>query len=108
MNISIEPYASSGLNSINNTLTSLLKAQAIDAGWPRKYASALQVSIQGSEITIAYPEEFSEQIENLEYGSMDVTPIPVFRTFLEKQKAVIYNSVENSSINLLVDSEIIP
>jgi len=108
MTIDISPIASKSLIKIQNELTNLLKVDAILALWPKNIAAKLKVVITKSEIIITYPDNLSQQVEDLEYGSKDTTPLPVFRRFITKHGNVISNNIADSTLNFLVNEEIIP
>ena len=108
MNIDISPIASKSLIKIQNELTNLLRVDAVLALWPKNIASKLKVVITKSEIIITYPNNLAQQVEDLEYGSKETTPLPVFRRFIAKHGNVISNNIADSTLNFLVDEGIIP
>ncbi|CAB4129450.1 hypothetical protein UFOVP115_18 [uncultured Caudovirales phage] len=108
MSLSFSAYTAAFLNGTDDELTKILRKQAATAGWPTTYADALSVAVQGPQITVYYPEAYSQGIEDLEYGASGASPLPVFRTFMDKNKNLLYNKIAESSVDLLVSTGVIP
>ena len=82
-------------------LTKALVSQAIQAGWPRNLASALRVRVASDDIMVTYPPLLAKDIEDLEYGTLDEGPRPVFRRFVEKQYATLNKALEDALSEIL-------
>lgn len=82
------------LRKIERELTTLARAEAISAGWPKDLARTLKVVVGPDSITIDYPQENAEEIENLEYGTRISGPKPVFRVFMKKHGARVTKNIE--------------
>jgi hypothetical protein len=108
MNINFNTYAGSKLKGTDPELTKLIRSDASLAGWPKKIISKLSVSITNSKVVVNYPNEFSDEIEDLEYGSKNSSPLPVFRRFESKHGDVISQRIETVSVNYLVEQNLIP
>jgi hypothetical protein len=106
--MTVDISVSTDLDVLAADLTAMLQKDAINMGWPRQYASALTVSAEGTQIVVGYPEEYEEQINDLEYGAEDTTPIPVLRRFLDKNQEYVSNHLAEASLNYLFDFGILP
>ena len=93
---------------LSEPLTKALRQAALAAGWNSMIVDQLTVVAADSGISIEYPEGISDEVEDLEYGTLGVPPLPVFRTFLTKNSAVFENSVSESVVNNLFDSGVLP
>jgi len=98
----------SSLAELSASLTSSLRKEAINAGWPKKYADALNVVILNGDVTIKYSGEFTEAIEDLEYGTKKQPPIPVLRKFIDKYSVDIANDIMDSSLSALFNEGSLP
>lgn len=82
-------------------LTKALIAQAAQAGWPRNLANSLRVRVANDDIMVTYPPLLAREIEDLEYGSLDEGPRPVFRRFVEQQYATLNKALEDALSEIL-------
>jgi hypothetical protein len=96
------------LKGLDKSLTTELRADAVKAGWPAKVAKNLTVTVDKLSILIKYPDEYNQQVDDLEYGTEDLTPKPIFRTFLNKHSDLIDNQVSEWSLDYLINGDIIP
>lgn len=108
MKLTFNAYAGSKLKGTDAELTSLVRVDANSAGWPKKIASKLVVSITNSKVVINYPIEFTDEVDELEYGNRAKSPQPVFRRFEARHGDVIAQKIETMSVNFLVEQNIIP
>jgi len=108
MKLTFSSYAGTKLKGTDAELTSLVRVDANSAGWPKKIASKLVVSITNSKVVINYPIEFADEVDELEYGNRAKAPQPVFRRFETKHGDVISQRLETISVNYLVEQNIIP
>lgn len=83
------------LKKIETELTTLARAEAIKAGWPKDLAGSLRVVVGRDEISIQYPEASAEAIEDLEYGTRTSNPKPVFRRFMNKHGNRVSRVIED-------------
>lgn len=93
---------------LSKPLTAALRKAASAAGWDSMIVSQLTVIAEDSGISIEYPEHLAEKIEDLEYGTIDTPPLPVFRTFLTKNSAVFENTVTESLVDNLFEAGVLP
>ena len=96
------------LVSDEKTLTRELRKNALAAGWPKEIARILEVHITDNGINVSYPESMIEAVEDLEYGTELRPPTSVFRMFDERNKDELLTTLSESSINYLVDMDVIP
>jgi len=96
------------LSQLSKPLTDSLRKDAVKAGWPKEYANALQVLILNGDITIKYPKELETAIEDLEYGTKVLPPIPVLRKFIDRYTVDIINDIMDSSVLALIKADVIP
>lgn len=74
-------------------LTPKLRNMASDAGWPSEIVESLSLVYSGGSIVVDYPKEFSQKIEDLEYGYADAPPNSVIRTFSLRYESEAYNFI---------------
>jgi len=96
------------LGQLSKSLTDGLRKDAIKAGWPKEYANSLQVIILNGDITIKYSKELETAIEDLEYGTKTIPPVPVLRKFIDKYTTDIINDIMESSVLALIKANAIP
>ena len=108
MKLTFSTYANTKIKGTDPELTTLVRADANLAGWPKKIVSKLVMSFSNSKLIINYPVEFVEEIDDLEYGTRTSSPQPVFRRFESKHGDVISGKIETISVNYLVEQNIIP
>lgn len=89
-------------------LTRDLRAAARKAGWPATIVRSLSVVISGTTISVTYPDAIKEQVENLEYGTPDVSPKPIFRTFTSRHENLIAQTVAEGALNHLFATGVLP
>lgn len=108
MALDVTPPATVSLRNNASQLSKALRDAAADAGWPAEYASKLSVTIDGPGITVSYPQSLVQQIEDLEYGTGNISPNPVIRTFIEKYKTNFSNIITTSSVDFLFNTGVLP
>lgn len=108
MNVEFVSYSKKSLSGINKGLTELLKVDAKNAGWPSNIVKQLKVSVKDLKIVVHYPESYTQQIDDLEYGNGTGSPRPIFRRFVTKNMNFISKDLANSSLDYLFEQEILP
>jgi hypothetical protein len=103
---SFNAYSAPLLSEINATLTQELRNDALAAGWPSKIVSSLTVTTSNFNIVVNYDQEFDVEIGDLEYGTQDSAPRPVFRLFIDKHSNIISDNVADSYLKYLEDAEV--
>ena len=101
-------FTKDATSGLSEPLTKALKQAAQAAGWDSMIVEQLSVLANDSGIHIEYPEGIADAVEDLEYGSLDHPPLPVFRVFLSKNAALFENSVSESVVDNLFDSGVLP
>ena len=108
MNVDFKTSAAKSLKGIDPVLTNLLRKSARSAKWPENVVKSLRVAVQDLNIVIYYPEKYAEEVEDLEYGSLNSPPKPIFRTYITKNSDLISGKIEEWSVNYLVQQDLIP
>jgi len=98
-------YTKNSLAGLEKELTPRLQQDAMDSGWPNYLAESLQVVVNGSNITVSYPELYAQEIEDLEYGNQQLSPNPVLRTFISRNDYLIIDHLGSWSLDRLEESE---
>jgi hypothetical protein len=104
----INDVLSSSLKKLTKTLTADIRKDALIAGWPVALADSLSVKIERNSLSVEYPEDFSQKIEDLEYGDGMSTPRPVLRRFASKHKLKLKNDITEASADWLFEEGILP
>ena len=94
MNSITTDSAVQSLRSLEPKLTKEVRLAAIKAGWPKEVARVLKVTVADDSITVTYPDEYADQIDDLEYGTRTVGPKPVFRLFVRKHTKTMADAME--------------
>jgi len=108
MSVEFVAYSKKAFTGINKDLTKLLKIDAENAEWPRNISSQLKVEIKDLKIIVYYPERYTQQIDDLEYGDGIESPKPIFRRFVTKNMNFIAKDLAGSSLDYLAEQGIIP
>lgn len=108
MKLDISTYANKFTAATDPELTSLIKLDAKAAEWPIAIIKTLKVSIKDLKIVAYYPEKYAEEVENLEYGTSNDSPRPVFRRFLVKNEAFVFNKLSSWSVEYLFEQGVLP
>ena len=108
MNKDLISYSKTSFTGINKDLTRLLQIDAENAGWPKNISKQLKVSIKDLQIVVDYPEKYTQQIDDLEYGNGTDSPMPIFRRFVTKNMNFITKDLAGSSLDFLAEEGIIP
>lgn len=101
-------YALSSLKSLEPSLTTELRKDAISSGWPANLANYLSVIVSGDSLLVQYDDSVAEQIEDLEYGTGSQSPKPVMRKFVYKHETTLSNVIAEASVDHLFDTEVLP
>jgi hypothetical protein len=108
MNVDFVAYSKKSLSGIDKNLTELLKVDAKTAGWPNNIIRQLKVSVKDLKIVVYYPESYTTQIDDLEYGNGTDSPRPIFRRFVTKNMNFIGGDLANSSLDYLFEQGVLP
>lgn len=105
---SVSSSAIKELKKLEKVLSIQLRKDATDAGWPSEAAAKLRVVVGTSGIDVLYPEALSEVIDDLEYGTPDSNPRPVFRKFASKHSSILVDQLTEVSLDRLFDKGVLP
>lgn len=105
MNIDVANSAVKDLRKLETKLTRDVKVSAVRAGWPKKLVNSLQVKVLTDEIVVTYPDQYADEIEDLEYGTRTTSPRSVFRFFMNKSGAPVADSIEASVMAKLAEKD---
>lgn len=108
MNVDIKGYVTPRIVSLENSLSTAIRKRARTAGWPPNIAKVLGVKITNSSISVTYPSELIEQVEDLEYGTYTTPARSVIRTFMDSQAEGIAAKITAWSIEHLIAGDVIP
>lgn len=100
--------AAKRISGLQDNLTAQLITRAKLAGWPDNAANALSVSISRMSVSIDYPLELADAIEDLEYGTPTSNPKPVFRKFTSEVNEALEAEFAEWSLDYLFDSDVLP
>lgn len=108
MAANLKDMAIKQLKAMAPKFTLMLRKDAVAAGWPAKCVNKLTVVVTSDGITIEYPEDLAEEIEDLEYGTYTTSPSPVMRSFIERHTEELGTELANSTIEYLLATDVIP
>jgi hypothetical protein len=77
----IQTYSSAAATTAAK-LTSKVRRQAYDMGWPPSVSRHLVIAHKDGEYVVEYPQQIKESVLNLEYGNQKTPPLPLMRTFI--------------------------
>jgi hypothetical protein len=93
--------ASAAIPSLENLLYTL----AQDSNWPEYIIKSLSVQYDGESLILTYPPELAEEIDNLEYGTLNTLPNAVIRPFLARSPAIIEEVLGTNSFDDIMELE---
>jgi hypothetical protein len=103
---SFSAYSAPLLSEVNAALTQELKNDALAAGWPVKVVDSLTVTTNNFNIVVNYDEIYDIEIGDLEYGTENSLPKPVFRLFLDKHSTIISDNMADSYLKYLEEAKV--
>jgi len=103
---SFSAYSAPLLSEVNSTLTQELKNDALAAGWPANIIETLTVTTKNFSIVVNYDQMYDTQIGDLEYGTQNEAPKPVFRLFLDKHGNIISDKMADSYLKYLEETKV--
>jgi hypothetical protein len=87
------------------SLNKLLKSTALSAGWPKNLVDNLTVAFDGKALYVNYPEQYAQQVEDLEYGAVGSLPNPAIRPFINRSDSVLKTVFQGKIFDDLVTME---
>jgi hypothetical protein len=103
--VELSYIASDTVNRAIPHLENLFKTLAKASGWPEYIINAISIQYDGENIVLIVPPEVEEEVDNLEYGSLNNIPNAVIRPFLERSGRVIEPIFANNTIDDLLELE---
>lgn len=103
--VNIQNIATDAARLLQPVLEDNLKEFAETAGWPANIVKALSVDFNGDNLLVKYPEELSDQIDDLEYGKMYGVPNPAIRPFIYNSESYIKDVLAVHTLALILDAE---
>jgi hypothetical protein len=92
-------------NSLIDPLTQQLRQLADASDWPAEVVSQLSVEWDGTSISVAYPPEIAEKVNDLEYGTNSDKPNSVIRSFIYRSVPIVKNVFAHKTVKDLMDIE---
>jgi hypothetical protein len=77
----LNTIAAAVADTLLNDLSAEVQSSAEKAGWPKDVASSLSVKSLNGLVFLDYPDHLSNQIMDLEYGTLSSQPVAVIRNF---------------------------
>lgn len=100
-----DAVASDAAYYLMEPLTKVLKEMAISAGWPTDIVESLYIDFDGERISVAYPQNKSAEIMDLEYGRGQQLPNSVIRSFIYRSDKVVKDVMLSRTADALFDLE---
>lgn len=98
-NASITDIAEDTCDILSNPETLELRVMAKGANWPDNIVNLLTVESDGDgALIINYPENITEDVENLEYGDINSLPTPVIRPFIYRAQNDVSRAIEKYAL----------
>ena len=104
-NDNVDILASDAAYALIPILEENLRLAADAGGWSDEIISKLSVEYKDGALSITYPDELEQQIQDLEYGSEGIPPRPVIRSFIYRADPYIKSVLANQTIDLLMQYE---
>lgn len=92
-------------NSLIQPLTQQLRQLADASDWPSEVVSQLSVEWDGTNLSVSYPPDIAEQVNDLEYGTNSDKPNSVIRSFIYRSIPTVKEIFGNQTIKNLMDIE---
>lgn len=83
----------------------MLRTEAASAGWPDYIVDSIFVDFDGSSLFINYPDQLSDEIDDLEYGKPYGLPNPVIRPFTSRSESIITQVLANVTLDEVIEME---
>jgi hypothetical protein len=92
-------------DSLIEPLTQQLRQLADASDWPAEVIAQLSVDWDGTNLSVSYPPEIADQVNDLEYGTNSDKPNSVIRAFIYRSVPIIKNVFANKTMKNLMDIE---
>jgi hypothetical protein len=97
--------ANDAAHIVTPALEQALYELAASSNWPEYVIKALSVQYDGENLILTYPPELTEEIDNLEYGTLNKMPNAVIRPFLSRSDAIIEHTLSSKILDDLMEME---
>ena len=104
-NSSSQSIATGTARILQPILEENLKEFAQTAGWPPKVVNALSIDFNGDDLLVKYPEEMSDEIDDLEYGKPYSVPKAAIRPFIYNSESYIKDVLAIHALGMILDAE---
>jgi hypothetical protein len=82
-----------------------LKEFAETAGWPPNIVNSLSIDFNGDDLLVKYPDEMSNEIDDLEYGKPYSVPKAAIRPFIYSSESYIKDVLAVHALGMILDAE---
>jgi hypothetical protein len=86
-------------------LNNLLREMSQAAGWPKEVTDSLYVDFDGERLSVAYPDDMTDEIMDLEYGRGSMLPNSVIRAFIYRSDKVVKTVLASKTADALFELE---
>lgn len=93
------------VNQIIPELEKSLYALASASGWPENVIRSLSIQFDGEDIIVTFPPEMEEEVNDLEYGTLNNLPNAVIRPFILRSDAIVESVLSSTTIDDLIEME---
>jgi hypothetical protein len=104
-NSSSQSIATGTARILKPMLEEKLKETAQTAGWPPNIVNAISIDFNGDDLLVKYPEELSDEIDDLEYGKPYSVPKAAIRPFIYSSEAYIKDVLAVHALGMILDAE---
>ena len=85
-------------------LTLKLRTQAYQSGWPPHICAVLSIHADDDHnLYVSYPDEFSKEVDDLEYGGEQTRPHALIRPFMYRTERYIKDKLNNEWMSDILD-----
>lgn len=103
-NDNVDILASDAAYALIPILEQNLRLAADAGGWPDEIIKELSVKFDEGSLSVAWPENLEQTIQDLEYGSKGNSQ-PVLRGFIYRADSHIKSVLANQTVDLLMQYE---
>ena len=103
-NDNVDILASDAAYALIPILEQNLRLAADAGGWPDEIIKELSVKFDEGSLSVAWPENLEQTIQDLEYGSKGNSQ-PVLRGFIYRTDSHIKSVLANQTVDLLMQYE---
>lgn len=105
MSDNVDTLASDAAYLLTPILEYNLRIAADAGGWPDDIIKQLTVEYDNGNLSIGYPDNLTQQVQDLEYGKEGAPPKPVLRNFIYRTDSYVKEILANQTVDLLMEYE---